>query len=43
MTRFKCERCGAIQEGKCKPRKCRKCGESNTMKKEETCGCGCKR
>ncbi len=39
MTKFKCEHCGVIQEGECKPEKCPECGKSNTMKKHETCGC----
>lgn len=42
MSKFKCEKCGATKEGKCKPQKCSKCGASGTMKKEEAaCGCSC--
>jgi rubrerythrin len=35
MAEFKCEKCGSIIEGRCKPKKCPKCGEKGTMKKEE--------
>lgn len=34
MAVFKCEKCGATKEGRCKPRKCPNCGEQGTMKKE---------
>ncbi|NOZ24918.1 MAG: transcriptional repressor [Nitrospirae bacterium] len=34
MAVFKCEECGATKEGRCKPKKCSKCGASGTMKKE---------
>ena len=47
MALFKCEKCGATKEGRCKPKKCGECGESGCMAKEETskssgCGCSCK-
>jgi len=45
MAVFKCEKCGATQEGRCKPKKCPSCEESGTMIKEEEAkasGCGCK-
>ena len=46
MAIFKCEKCGATKEGRCKPKKCLDCGGSDCMiKKEEKssgCGCGCK-
>ncbi|MBF0456896.1 MAG: rubredoxin [Nitrospirae bacterium] len=35
MAVFKCEKCGTVKEGRCKPQKCPKCGEKATMKKEE--------
>ena len=41
MGKFKCERCGAIAEARCNPKKCVKCGESDTMSKQESCGCKC--
>jgi len=34
MAVFKCESCGATKEGRCKPKKCPKCGETGVMKKE---------
>ncbi len=46
MAIFKCEKCGATKETRCKPKKCADCGGSDCMiKKEEKssgCGCGCK-
>ncbi|MFA7348235.1 MAG: hypothetical protein WCZ86_10770 [Desulfurivibrionaceae bacterium] len=46
MAVFKCEKCGATKETRCKPKKCADCGGSECMvKKEEKssgCGCGCK-
>lgn len=50
MSIFKCEKCGASKEGRCKPQKCPICGEKGCMTKEEAagsagakkCGCGCK-
>lgn len=45
MAEFKCEKCGATKEGRCKPKTCPKCGENGVMAKQETaggCGCGCK-
>lgn len=35
MAVFKCGSCGATKEGRCKPRKCPKCGADGKMKKEE--------
>jgi ABC-type ATPase with predicted acetyltransferase domain len=35
MALFKCEKCGAMKDGRCKPRKYPKCGETGTMKKKE--------
>jgi Fur family peroxide stress response transcriptional regulator len=35
MAVFKCEKCGASKEGRCKPRKCPQCGATGTMKKKE--------
>jgi rubrerythrin len=35
MAIFKCEKCGATKEGRCRPRKCPECGAEGTMKKEE--------
>jgi Fur family peroxide stress response transcriptional regulator len=35
MAVFKCEKCGASKEGRCKPRKCPKCGSEGTMKKKQ--------
>ncbi len=34
MAVFKCESCGATKEGRCKPKKCPKCGETGTMSKQ---------
>ncbi|MEN8261866.1 MAG: RCKP-type rubredoxin-like domain-containing protein [Nitrospirota bacterium] len=34
MATFKCDSCGATKEGRCKPKKCPKCGSDGTMKKE---------
>jgi Fur family peroxide stress response transcriptional regulator len=39
MAIFRCEKCGATKEGRCKPKKCPKCGAQNTMKKTESCKC----
>lgn len=36
MAEFKCEKCGAKKEGRCKPKKCPSCGENGIMKKEES-------
>lgn len=47
MAVFKCEKCGATKEGRCKPKKCAECGENGVMIKQEAtssgCGCGCKK
>ena len=49
MAIWKCEKCGATKEGRCKPKKCAACGESGCMGKDEkaaagnSCGCGCKK
>ncbi len=50
MALFKCEKCGATKEGRCKPQKCPQCGERGCMLKNEgtdtaagsKCGGGCK-
>ena len=47
MAIFKCEKCGATKEGRCKPKNCAACGESGCMAKQDEakaggCGCGCK-
>lgn len=34
MAVFKCEKCGATKEGRCKPSKCAKCGAEGTMQKQ---------
>jgi rubrerythrin len=41
MATFKCSDCGATEEGRCKPKKCPKCGAEGKMEKKES-GCGCK-
>ncbi len=33
MAIFKCTKCGATKEGRCKPQKCPECGEKGTMEK----------
>ncbi len=33
MAIFKCTKCGATKEGRCKPQKCAKCGEKGAMQK----------
>ncbi|MBW2467027.1 MAG: rubredoxin [Deltaproteobacteria bacterium] len=46
MAVFKCDKCGATKEGRCKPKKCPKCAEIGTMQKQEakkSSGCGCKK
>jgi Fur family peroxide stress response transcriptional regulator len=35
MAEFKCEKCGATKEGRCRPKKCPACGESGCMQKQE--------
>ncbi len=50
MAVWKCSKCGASKESRCKPKKCPECGEVGTMLKEEaqeaqasskgTCGSG---
>jgi len=35
MALFKCSKCGATKETRCKPKKCPECGEANTMVKVE--------
>lgn len=35
MAVFICEKCKATKEGRCKPKKCPKCGGEGTMKKAE--------
>jgi len=34
MAVFKCEKCGAEKDGRCKPKKCAKCAEEGTMVKK---------
>lgn len=48
MAVWKCEKCGATKESRCKPKKCPSCGEADSMVKEgagsETkSGCATKR
>jgi rubrerythrin len=48
MAVFKCEKCGATKEGRCKPKKCPECAETGSMQKKEEgkssgCGCACKK
>ncbi|MFC1844284.1 RCKP-type rubredoxin-like domain-containing protein [Thermodesulfobacteriota bacterium] len=48
MAVFKCEKCGATKEGRCKPKKCPECAETGSMQKQEGgkssgCGCSCKK
>ena len=47
MAVWKCEKCGATKEGRCKPKKCPACAEAGCMVKDEKaagggCGCSCK-
>ena len=50
MSVFKCEKCGATKEGRCKPKACPECGAKESMAKSECetapkksgCGCCCK-
>lgn len=35
MAVFKCEKCNETREGRCKPKKCPKCGEQGCMVKQE--------
>lgn len=45
MAEFKCSKCGAKVEMRCKPKKCAACGEVEVMVKQEekkASGCGCK-
>ncbi|QWR76354.1 RCKP-type rubredoxin-like domain-containing protein [Candidatus Magnetomonas plexicatena] len=35
MAVFKCEKCGAVKDGKCKPQKCPACGDKGTMIKQD--------
>jgi len=34
MTKWKCNSCGTIREGRCKPKKCKECGGTNFEKVE---------
>lgn len=34
MAIFKCEACGEEKDGRCKPKKCPKCGAEGKMSKE---------
>ncbi|MFN3406256.1 MAG: RCKP-type rubredoxin-like domain-containing protein [Caldimicrobium sp.] len=36
MAVWKCSKCGATKEARCKPKKCPSCGEAETMVKEES-------
>jgi rubrerythrin len=33
MAVFKCEKCGATKDGRCKPQKCPVCGQKGCMQK----------
>ncbi len=35
MANWKCSSCGETKEARCKPKKCPKCGKSNTFVKKE--------
>ena len=35
VAEFKCEKCGATKEGRCKRKKCPACGESGCMQKQD--------
>ncbi|MFN4197062.1 MAG: RCKP-type rubredoxin-like domain-containing protein [Caldimicrobium sp.] len=35
MAIWKCSKCGATKESKCKPKKCPSCGEVGTMVKRD--------
>ncbi|MFN3504847.1 MAG: RCKP-type rubredoxin-like domain-containing protein [Caldimicrobium sp.] len=35
MALWKCSKCGATKESRCKPKKCPSCGEADTMVKDE--------
>jgi len=35
MATWKCTSCGTVKEGRCKPKKCPKCGGQDTFKKKE--------
>jgi len=47
MALFKCDKCGATKEGRCKPKNCPACKLADTMIKQDeaagSCGCGCKK
>jgi len=49
MAVFKCEKCGATKDGRCKPKKCPACAAEGCMQKQEEkkpaggCGCCCKK
>lgn len=34
MAVFKCSKCGAVKEGRCKPQACPKCGSKGTIQKQ---------
>jgi Fur family peroxide stress response transcriptional regulator len=34
MAIFKCEKCGATKDGRCRPKKCPSCGEEGSMEKQ---------
>lgn len=35
MSVFVCSKCGAVKEGRCKPKKCPKCGAEGSFEKKE--------
>lgn len=35
MATWKCSKCGATKESRCKPKKCPNCGEADVMVKRE--------
>lgn len=45
MAIFKCDKCGATKETRCKPKTCEVCGAGACMSKVESspsdAGCGC--
>lgn len=39
MATWKCSKCGATKESRCKPKKCPNCGEADVMVKEGGSSC----
>ncbi|RJP77107.1 MAG: rubredoxin [Candidatus Zixiibacteriota bacterium] len=35
MAEWKCTQCGAVKDGRCKPKKCSQCGGQDTFQKKE--------